>query len=88
MISEFSVCILPRELPFYSSHGHVAYTLPGSDLDFQRDPMRSSSIVALARDDGRAPFTAHCSFVDPATPADAPPRESIEERTLAFFGSH
>jgi hypothetical protein len=30
-------------------------------------------------------FTAHSSFDDPNTPADAPPRESIETRTFAFF---
>ena len=35
--------------------------------------------------DGRARFTAHASFEDPTTPAGAPPRESIEMRTLAFF---
>lgn len=37
--------------------------------------------------DGRARFTAHASFDDPATPADAPQRESIEVRTLAFWGN-
>lgn len=35
--------------------------------------------------DGRARWTAHCAFDDPASPCDAPPRESIEMRTLAFF---
>lgn len=30
-------------------------------------------------------FTAHSAFDDPATPANAPPRESIETRTFAFF---
>jgi hypothetical protein len=35
--------------------------------------------------DGRARVTAHASFVDPTTPADAPPRESIEARALLFF---
>ena len=35
--------------------------------------------------DGRARFTAHSSFEDPTTPAGAPPRRSIEARTLAFF---
>jgi len=35
--------------------------------------------------DGRARFTAHTSFNDPTTPPDAPPRQSIEVRTLAFF---
>jgi len=36
--------------------------------------------------DGRARFTAHTSFVDPTTPPGAAPRQSIEARTLAFFG--
>ena len=35
--------------------------------------------------DGRSRFTAHASFDDPASPADAAPRESLEVRTLAFF---
>ena len=30
-------------------------------------------------------FTAHSAFDDPNTPAGAPPRESIETRTFAFF---
>ena len=34
--------------------------------------------------DGRARFAPHTAFVDPTTPADAPPRESIELRTLVF----
>ena len=34
---------------------------------------------------GRARFTAHSAFDDPASPPDAPARESIEVRTLAFF---
>lgn len=35
--------------------------------------------------DGRARWTAHCAFDDPNSSSDAPPRESIEMRTLAFF---
>jgi hypothetical protein len=35
--------------------------------------------------DGRARFSLHSAFEDPTTPADAPPRESIEVRTFAFF---
>lgn len=35
--------------------------------------------------DGRARWTAHSAFDDPNSPPDAPPRESIEMRTLAFF---
>jgi len=35
--------------------------------------------------DGRARFTAHTAFDDPGSPPDAPARESVEVRTLAFF---
>ena len=34
--------------------------------------------------DGRTRFCPHTAFVDPTTPADAAPRESIEVRTLVF----
>lgn len=34
--------------------------------------------------DGRARFAPHGAFTDPTTPPDAPPRESIELRTLVF----
>jgi hypothetical protein len=34
---------------------------------------------------GRARFTPHTSFIDPATSQNAPPRQSIEVRTFAFF---
>jgi hypothetical protein len=34
--------------------------------------------------DGRARFAPHTAFIDPTTPADALPRESIELRTLVF----
>jgi hypothetical protein len=35
--------------------------------------------------DGRARFTPHTSFNDPASPPDAPARQSIEVRAFAFF---
>ena len=35
--------------------------------------------------DGKARYTAHSAFVDPTSPADAPLRESLEARTIAFF---
>ena len=38
-----------------------------------------------SRADGRARFTPHTSFIDPITPPNAPPRQSIEVRTFAFF---
>ncbi|MEI9922390.1 MAG: CmcJ/NvfI family oxidoreductase [Bradyrhizobium sp.] len=37
-----------------------------------------------SKTDGRARFAPHTAFADPTTPADAPPRESIELRTLVF----
>jgi hypothetical protein len=36
-------------------------------------------------EDGRARFTLHSSFADPAAPADAPARESLETRCLVLF---
>ena len=51
--------------------------------------MQASEVMLLkcfdSAKDGRARFTAHSAFVDPDTPIDAPTRESIEVRTLAFF---
>ncbi len=35
--------------------------------------------------DGRARYTAHTGFANPRAPADTPPRESIEVRTLLSF---
>ena len=49
---------------------------------------RDEAIVFKVYDsatDGRARFTPHTSFADPQTPPDAPPRQSIEARALAFF---
>jgi hypothetical protein len=37
--------------------------------------------------DGRARFTPHTSFIDPTSPPNAPPRQSIEVRAFAFFTS-
>lgn len=36
-------------------------------------------------EDGRARFAAHSAFDDPTSPANAPPRESIELRTFVFY---
>jgi len=37
--------------------------------------------------DGRARLSFHSAFKDPHAPADAAPRQSIEIRTIAFFGT-
>jgi hypothetical protein len=50
--------------------------------------MRTDEALLLkcfdSRTDGAARFAPHTAFVDPTTPADAPPRHSIEVRTLVF----
>jgi hypothetical protein len=49
---------------------------------------RDEAIVFKVYDsekDGRARFTPHTSFDHPGTPPGAPPRQSIEARTLAFW---
>jgi len=51
--------------------------------------MRSDEVLLIkgydSLDDGRARFTPHTAFDDPATPAGAPPRRSIEIRSLVLF---
>ncbi|MFB2837357.1 CmcJ/NvfI family oxidoreductase [Floridanema evergladense] len=37
--------------------------------------------------DGKARFAAHTAFDDPTSPPDAPPRQSIELRTLVFYSA-
>jgi len=51
--------------------------------------MRNEEVILIkcydSLDDGRARFVPHSAFVDPTTPAGAPPRQSIELRTLVFW---
>ena len=51
--------------------------------------MATDEVILLkcfdSKTDGTARWTAHGSFDIPNAPADAPPRESIEIRTLYFF---
>jgi hypothetical protein len=59
---------------------HVWYYFPNMQ--------RNEALVFKTFDserDGRARWTAHCAFDDPTSGSEAPPRESIEMRTLAFF---
>ena len=79
------------DLRYRDRTGEV-YSLRFSDahrwLYFPR--MRADEAMLLKcfdSDDQRARFTAHSAFDDPTAPPDAPVRESIEVRTLAFFAS-
>ena len=66
---------------------NVAYNADQRWYYFPR--MKTDEVVVLkcfdSETDGTARWTAHGSFDNPNAPADAPPRESIEIRTLYFF---
>ncbi len=66
---------------------HITYS-PDHRWFYFPNMRRDEALVFKTYDsekDGRARWTAHAAFEDPNGPPDAPPRESIEIRTLAFF---
>lgn len=64
------------------SPGHRWFYFPR----MRRDEALVFKVFDSAKD-GRARFTPHTSFDDPTSPPDAPARQSIEARALAFFAS-
>jgi hypothetical protein len=54
--------------------------------EMRRDEALVFKVYDSAKD-GRARFTPHTSFADPASPTNAPARQSIEVRAFAFFAS-
>lgn len=61
---------------------------PGHQWYYFPEMTRDEAIVFKVYDsetDGRARWTAHTSFDDPTTLEGAPPRQSIEMRTIAFW---
>jgi len=87
--------IAPQDLLVAERHhpGRIGQTYrlkynPDHEWSYFPHMRRDEAIVFKvydSQDDGRARFTPHTSFVDPSAAADAPPRQSIEVRTLAFF---
>lgn len=65
---------------------HIAFN-PQQRWGYVPNMTRDEALVFKCYDSRTdvARFTAHGSFADPATPADAPPRQSIEARILTFF---
>ena len=66
---------------------HITFN-PSHRWFYFPEMQRNEALVFKCYDsekDGRARFSAHAAFEDPNSPTDAPPRESIEIRTLAFF---
>ena len=66
---------------------HLAYS-PGQRWYYFPKMERDEVVLLKCFDsltDGTARWTAHGAFTDPNTPPGAPPRESIEIRTLLFY---
>lgn len=75
---------------FYPDRKGEIYSLrhaPGQDWAYVPDMQLDEALLIKCYDlrPGVARFTPHTAFADPNTPADAPPRESIEFRTIALF---
>jgi hypothetical protein len=66
---------------------HIAYDPAHVWYHFPQMTRDEALVFKVFDSDASKPsrFTAHSSFDDPNTPADAPPRESIETRTFAFW---
>jgi hypothetical protein len=81
--------LVPTDLVYRDRAGEVySLTFHPSHRWFYFPRMTSDEAMMLKcydSDRAAARFTAHSAFDDPTSPADAPPRESIEVRTLVFF---
>jgi hypothetical protein len=81
--------LVPTDLRYRDRDGEI-YSLrfnPGQRW-FYYSAMTGDEVLLLKcfdSDHARASFTAHSAFDHPAAPAETPPRESIEVRTLAFY---
>jgi hypothetical protein len=84
--------LVPSDLVFRDRRGETYNVRHNPDHRWFYVPaMRSDEVLLLkcfdSRDDGQvARFAPHTAFIDPTTPKDAPPRESLELRTYLFFG--
>ena len=81
--------LLDTDLVYPDRVGEVSMlTYDAGQRWFYVPEMRAEEALLLKCYDSernRARFTAHSAFDDPTSALDAPPRESIEVRTLAFF---
>ena len=83
--------LVPTDLVYPDRVGEVyAVRYRADHRWFYYPGMRRDEVLLIktydSLEDGRARFTAHTAFDDPATPPDAAPRSSIEVRALVFFG--
>ena len=66
---------------------HIAHNPSHVWFHFPQMERHEALVFKVFDSDASKPsrFTAHSAFDDPLTPANAPPRESIETRTFAFW---
>jgi hypothetical protein len=84
--------LVPSELIYPHRVGETySVTYRPSHRWFYFPNMRTDEALLLkcydSKQDGRARFALHTAFIDPGTPADAPPCESIELRALVFHST-
>jgi hypothetical protein len=84
--------LVPSDLVYRDRVGETySVTFDPKHRWFYVPKMRVDEVLLLkcydSNTDGRARFAPHTAFTDPTTPADAPPRESIELRTLVFHAA-
>ncbi|MCZ6463031.1 MAG: CmcJ/NvfI family oxidoreductase [Proteobacteria bacterium] len=81
--------LLPTDLRYADRTGEVySLTFSPEHRWYHYPAMRADEVLLLKCYDsepGPGRFTAHTAFDDPTSAEDAPDRESIEVRTLAFF---
>ncbi|HLY05967.1 MAG TPA: CmcJ/NvfI family oxidoreductase [Rhizomicrobium sp.] len=82
--------LVPADLIYGNRTGEIYYATFDTRHRWLYVPeMRPDEVILLknfdSAMDGWARFTPHAAFLDPAAPAWARPRESIEVRTIAFF---
>ena len=81
--------LVPTDLRYRDRTGEVYSLLFSAEHRwFYYTDMRADEALLIKcfdSDESCARFTAHTAFDDPSSRADAPSRESIEVRTLAFF---
>ena len=82
--------LVTADLVYEDRTGEIYHGLYNPDHRWYYFPamQRDEAVLIKCYDsltDGTARFSLHSAFDDPTTPADAPPRESIEVRCFAFF---
>ena len=82
--------LVPSDLVYSDRVGEIYHVAHNPMQRWSYFPGMTSAEVILfkcydSKTDGRARFTPHSAFKDPSTAPNAPPRESIEVRTVAFF---